>query len=102
MTTSLAQTIPCVTTITGNRVTINAETWSSTGLGTITIAAASGVSTSLLVRGDLHGVVRIPFADIDTLDGAIPVSDLASAQMLVTQAYAGALLSFVVEEIYPY
>jgi hypothetical protein len=100
MATSLTQTIPAVTTILGNRVTINAETWSSTGLGTVTIAAASAVSTDLQVEGEIHGFLRFEFADPDTLEGMLTPNELSSAEIQLTQGVASAVLGLISTEIY--
>ena len=100
MTTSLTQTIPCATTITGNRVLVRSETWSSTGLGTLTVAAAAAVSVDMFVRGDIHGFLRFPFADPETLEGALTPQELATSQIGLTQAVGSTTLGVLVEEIY--
>lgn len=102
MATSLVQTIPCVTTIAGSRVTVNAETWGSTGLGTITVAAASAVSVDLFVEGDIDGFLRFPFADPETMEGVLTPQELATTDIGLTQGGAGGTLGLIVEEVFAY
>lgn len=78
------------------------QTVSSTGLGTLTIAAVSGKKCDLHVTGDIHGLLRFPFADPDSFDGVLLPAELRTAQIKLTQGGAGAALTLLAEEVYPY
>ena len=78
------------------------QTVSSTGLGTLTIAAISAKQADLFITGDIHGFLRFPFADPDTLEGALSPSDLKTAEIKLTQGGAGATLALIAEEVFGY
>lgn len=102
MTTSTVMNHAVVTTVTGNRATITGETFGSTGLGTLTIADISAKKVDLLAIGDIHGFLRFPFADPETLEGALSPADLRTAQIKLTQGGADAVLALIAEEVYSY
>ena len=79
MATSAVMNHGVVTTITGNELTITGETFGSTGLGTLTLADISAKKMGLRVVGDIHGYLWFPFADPDTLEGALQPADLKTA-----------------------
>jgi hypothetical protein len=54
------------------------------------------------VVGDVHGLLRFPFADPETFDGVLLPADLRTAQIKLTQGGAGAALALIAEEVYPY
>ena len=102
MATSTVMNHPVVTTITGNQLTITGETVGSTGLGTLTIADISAKKTDLRISGDLHGYLWFPFADPETLDGALTPQELRTAQIKLTQGGAGAVLALHCHEVFGY
>lgn len=102
MTTSTVTQIAVVSAITGNRATMTGQTVGSTGLGTLTIAAISAKPCDLKVVGDIHGLLRFPFADPETFDGVLMPSELRTAQVKLTQGGAGAALALIAEEVYAY
>lgn len=102
MTTSTVTQIAVVSAITGNRATMTGQTVGSNGLGTLTIAAISAKACDLKVVGDIHGLLRFPFADPETFDGVLMPSELRTAQVKLTQGGAGAALALIVEEVYAY
>lgn len=102
MATSTVTQIAVVSAITGNRATMTGQTIGSTGLGTLTIAAISAKACDLKVVGDIHGLLRFPFADPETFDGVLMPSELRTAQVKLTQGGAGAALALIAEEVYAY
>lgn len=102
MATSTVTQIAVVSAITGNRATMTGQTVGSTGLGTLTIAAISAKPCDLKVVGDIHGLLRFPFADPETFDGVLMPSELRTAQVKLTQGDAGAALALIAEEVYAY
>ncbi len=97
---NLALDVAAATGITGNRITLTGSSLASTGTGTLTCAAISAKKMDLLAVGDLHGFLRFPFADPETLDGALQPGDLRTAQIKLTQGGAGAALALIAEELY--
>ena len=102
MTTNGVMEFAAVTTVTGNRHTITAQTVTGTGTGTLVTSAMSGKKLDMRLVGDIHGFLRFPFADPDTLEGAISPSDLKTAEIKLTQGGAGATLALIAEEVYGY
>jgi hypothetical protein len=102
MTTNAVVETAVVSTITGNRHTITAQTVTGTGTGTLVTSAMSGKKLDMRLVGDIHGFLRFPFADPDTLEGAISPSDLKTAEIKLTQGGAGATLALIAEEVFGY
>lgn len=102
MATSAVMNHGVVTTITGNQLTITGETFGSTGLGTLTLADISAKKMGLQCVGDLHGYLWFPFADPDTLEGALQPADLKTAEIKLTQGGADAVLGLHVREFFGY
>ena len=102
MSTSTVTQLAVVSAVTGNRATMTGQTVGSTGLGTLTIAAISAKPCDLKVVGDIHGLLRFPFADPETFDGVLMPSELRTAQIKLTQGGAGAALALIAEEVYAY
>lgn len=102
MTTNGVMEFAAVTTVTGNRHTITAQTVTGTGTGTLVTSAMSGKKLDMRLVGDVHGFLRFAFADPDTLEGAISPSDLKTAEVKLTQGGAGATLALLAEEVFGY
>ena len=102
MTTNGVMEFAAVTTITGNRHTLTAQTVTGTGTGTLVTSAMSGKKLDMYLNGDIHGFLRFPFADPDTLEGALTPADLKTAEIKLTQGGAGASLSLLAEELFGY
>ena len=102
MTTNAVIELGVVSTITGNRHTITAQTITGTGTGTLVTSAMSGKKLDLRLVGDIHGFLRFPFADPETLEGMLTPADLKTAQIKLTQGGAGAALALIAEEVYAY
>ena len=102
MTTNGVMEFAAVTTITGNRHTLTAQTVTGSGVGTLVTSAMSAKKIDLRVVGDIHGFLRFPFADEETLDGMLMPADLKTAQVKLTQNGAGAALALIAEEVYSY
>ena len=102
MTTNGVMEFAAVTTITGNRHTLTAQTVTGSGTGTLVTSAMSGKKLDLRVVGDLHGFLRFPFADPDTLEGMLTPADLRTAQIKLTQGGADASCALIAEEVYSY
>ena len=102
MTTNAVVETAAVSTITGNRHTLTAQTITGTGTGTLVTSAMSGKKIDLRLVGDIHGFLRFPFADPDTLEGALAPADLRTAEIRLTQGGAGATLALIAEEIFGY
>ena len=102
MTTNAVVETAAVSTITGNRHTLTAQTITGTGTGTLVTSAMSGKKIDLRLVGDIHGFLRFPFADPDTLEGALAPADLRTAEIKLTQGGAGATLALIAEEIFGY
>ena len=102
MTTNAVVETAAVTTITGNRHTLTAQTITGTGTGTLVTSAMSGKKLDLRLVGDIHGFLRFPFADPDTLEGALSPADLKTAEVKLTQGGAGATLALIAEEVFGY
>lgn len=102
MTTNGVMEFAAVTTVTGNRHTLTAQTVTGTGTGTLVTSAMAGKKLDMRLVGDIHGFLRFPFADPDTLEGAISPSDLKTAEIKLTQGGAGATLALIAEEVFGY
>lgn len=102
MTTNAVLELAVVDGITGNRHTLGAQTITGTGTGTLVTSAMSGKKIDLRVVGYIHGFLRFPFADEETLDGMLMPADLKTAQVKLTQGGAGAALALIAEEVYSY
>jgi len=102
MTTNAVLELGVVSAITGNRHTITAQTITGTGTGTLVTSAMSGKKLDIRVVGDLHGFLRFPFADPDTLEGMLTPADLKTAQIKLTQGGADAACALIAEEVYSY
>lgn len=102
MTTNAVVELGVVSAITGNRHTITAQTVTGTGTGTLVTSAMSGKKLDLRLVGDIHGFLRFPFADPDTLEGMLTPADLKTAQVKLTQGGADAAMTLVAEEVYSY
>lgn len=103
MTTAGAYSQVDVTTIAGNRFTIQGHTC-TTSVAAATVAAAvlSDKKVDVTLIGDVHGFLRFPFADPETLDGALTPADLKTAQVRLTQGAAGGVSTLIVEEVFGY
>ena len=101
MTTAGAYSHADVTTITGNRCTIQGHTM-TTAVSAATVAAAvlSDKDVDMTIVGDVHGMLRFQLADPDDLSGALMPVDLRTAQVKLTQGGAGAAIGLIVEELY--
>ena len=102
MTTNAVVETAAVSAITGNRHTLTGQTITGTGTGTLVTSAMSGKKLDLRLVGDIHGFLRFPFADPDTLEGALAPADLRTAEIRLTQGGAGATLALIAEEIFGY
>ena len=102
MTTNTVTDVAVVSTVTGNQCTITGQTIGSTGLGTLTVAAMSARKVDLRVVGDVHGLLRFPFADPENFEGVLMPGDLRTSQIKLTQGGAGAALALIAEEVYSY
>ena len=102
MATNAVLELAVVDGITGNRHTLGAQTITGTGTGTLVTSAMSAKKIDLRVVGDIHGFLRFPFADEETLDGMLMPADLKTAQVKLTQGGAGAALALIAEEVYSY
>jgi len=102
MATNAVLELAVVDGISGNRHTLGAQTITGTGTGTLVTSAMSGKKIDLRVVGDIHGFLRFPFADEETLDGMLMPADLKTAQVKLTQGGAGAALALIAEEVYSY
>ena len=102
MTTNAVLELGVVSTITGNRHTITAQTLTGTGTGTLVTSAMSAKKLDLRVVGDLQGFLRFPFADPETLEGMLTPADLKTAQIKLTQGGADAACALIAEEVYAY
>ena len=103
MTTAGAYTAADVTTIAGNRITLQGHTL-TTAVAAATVAAAvmADADLDVTVVGDLDGFLRFKLADPETLEGMLLPSELRTAQIKLTQAAAGGTLGLLAEEIYAY
>ena len=103
MTTSSVNYVAAATTVTGNQVTIvgNAIT-APYSAGATSGVPLSAVKYAMKVVGDIHGLLRFPFADPESFDGILLPADLRTAQIKLTQGGAGAALALIAEEVYPY
>jgi len=90
-----------IVTIAGNRCTVVGHKLAITDAGAAVPTAIAAVSVDLLVEGDIHGFLRFPFADPESLQGVLMPTDLAGLELGLTQGGADAVLGLIVEEIYP-
>lgn len=103
MTTSSVNHVAAATTVTGNQVTIVGNTITAPySAGSTSGVPLSAVKYAMKVVGDIHGLLRFPFADPETFDGVLLPADLRTAQIKLTQGGAGAALALIAEEVYPY
>ena len=102
MTTAGAYSAVDVTTIAGNRITMQGHTI-TTAVAAATVAAAvlSDQKVDVTLIGDVQGFLRVPFADWEALSCALMPADLKTAQIKLTQAAAGGTTAIIVEELYP-
>jgi hypothetical protein len=103
MTSAGAFTQVDVTTIAGNRITMQGHTC-TTAVSAATVAAAvmADKEVDVTLIGDVHGFLRFPFADPDTLEGALTPAELKTSQIKLTQGAAGGTTGLLVEEIFGY
>lgn len=103
MTTAGAFTQVDITTITGNTITVQGHTC-TTAVAAATVAAAvlAAKSVDVVVHGEVHGMIVVPFADPETLDGALQPQDLKTAQIDLVQGGAGAVVALICEEVTAY
>ena len=103
MTTAGSYTKADVTTIAGNRITVQGHTL-TTAVAAATVAAAvmADADLDVTVIGDIHGFLRFPMADPETFEGMLLPADLRTAQIKLTQGGAGAALALIAEEVYAY
>ena len=83
----------------GNKVTFEAVSMTGDS-GVVVGGAASAVKMGMRIVGDIHGFLRFPFADPETLEGALTPNDLATAQIKLTQGGADGVLALICEEVY--
>lgn len=83
----------------GNRVTIAGAT-QTFAAAAVTSAVLTAAAVGMRVIGDIAGFLRFPFADPDTLEGALTPADLTTAQIKLTQGGAGGTLTLLCEEVY--
>jgi len=103
MTTSSVNYVAAATTVTGNQVTITGNTITAPHTaGNTSGQPISAVKFAMRVVGDIHGLLRFPFADPESFDGILLPADLRTAQIKLTQGGAGAALALIAEEVYPY
>lgn len=103
MTSAGAYTHADVTTVVGNRCTIQGHTMTtSVSASTVAAAVLNDKDVDMTVIGDVHGMLRFQLADPEDLTGAIMPADLRSAQVKLTQGGAGGVLGLIVEELYSY
>jgi hypothetical protein len=98
-----SMSIATVTAHTGNRCTVTGS--SSTGnaaAGFVPATALIAQWCSLVVRGDIHGILRFPFADPETLEGMLMPADLKNAEIEIVEGGAGAEMGLIVEELHTY
>jgi hypothetical protein len=101
--TAGVQPVPLMTSAVGNRVTIGGHTYTTAANGAaVTGAAMSGAVVDMVVRGDVHGAVRIPFVSNDAIDTPLTPDVLKTAQIGLTQGASGGTLGIVVEEVHRY
>lgn len=103
MTTAGAYSKVDVTTIAGNRTTIQGHTL-TTAVAAATVAAAvlSDKDVDLTVLGDIQGFLRFPFGTPEDLSSVLMPQDLRTAQIKLTQGAAGGTTGLIAEEIYGY
>jgi len=103
MTTAGAYSQVDVTTILGNRLTIQGHTL-TTAVAAATVAAAvlAAKAVDVIAVGDIHGFLRFPFADPETLEGALSPQELKLAKVWLTNGGADAVLALIVEEVKGY
>jgi len=89
-------------TAVGNKVTIYGNTLTEGATSTVVYSALSAKQFGMRVIGDIHGFLRFPFADPETLEGALTPNDLATAQIKLTQGGADGVLALLCEEVFGY
>lgn len=97
MATNAVNHIVAVTSVTGNTITMVGNTLTAVA----TDLAISGIKCTLLVVGDIHGLVHIPLADPNTMEGILTPQELQNVQIELTEAGAGARIGLIAEELYP-
>jgi len=86
---------------TGNRATIVGNTITTgSGAATLATSALAAKAAWAKISGDVHGALYFPFGDQNTFADPLQPADLASAQVRILDAAAGAYAAVVVEEIY--
>lgn len=103
MTTAGSYTKADVTTIAGNRITLQGHTL-TTAVAAATVAAAvmADADLDVTVIGDIHGFLRFPIADPETFEGMLLPAELRTSQIKLTQAAAGGVTALLAEEVYAY
>jgi hypothetical protein len=89
-----------VSSIAGQQVTLGGSTFAVTDAGAAVPTDGTALYGQLRVEGDIDGFLHFPFMDFDTLEGALNVNELQTAQIKLTEAAAGATEAIIVEEIY--
>jgi hypothetical protein len=96
------QTLVNPTTKTGNTITFYGTTNTYSGASTCVATIVTAVDVDVDAVGDIHGFLRFPFADEETLEGALTPVDLKTAQIRLTNGGADAVLALLAEEVFGY
>lgn len=89
-----------VSAIAGQQLTLAGSTYAVTDAGAAVPTDGTAIAARVEVEGDIDGLLYFPFADPETLDGAMSPRDAALTNIILTEAAAGGVTSLIVEEIY--
>lgn len=96
MATSGVENFASVTAITGNQITLTGNTLTSVS----SLLAFSAKDFYVEAVGDVHGIIQLPFADPDTLDGMLGPAELSTAQVRLVDGGAGASCAIICRELF--
>ena len=91
-----------IKSVAGQQLTLGGSSYADTDAGAAVPTDGTALFAYLDVEGEIDGFLKFQFMDVETLEGAIPTSDLKTAQIKLTEAAAGAVTALIAEEIFAY
>jgi len=96
MATTGVEHFASVTSTVGNRITLVGNTLT----GVTSLLGFTNKPFFVEATGDIHGVLRFPFGDPETLDGLLSPGELSTAQVRLVDSSAGAFCAVVARELF--
>jgi hypothetical protein len=91
-----------IKSVAGQQLTLGGSSYAVSDAGAAVPTDGTAMFAYCEVEGEIDGFLRFQFMDPETLEGAIPTSDLKTAEIKLTEAAAGAAEALIAEEVFPY